>query len=248
MKTMTKTLTLQKQILERIKSQGVRPTAKGYFRARDYVLWLLIGVFVAALGVGASMVAFLMRGIDRGLYAKLGLTFAQKVFYAVPSFWIVATILVAAIAFVNFRRTRKGYRLSAKHIAVITIASGVAFGSIIYALDVSKYIDRAAAENIPLYNSVVPLNTNTWFDPDHGLLAGYVKTRTTNENFTLRDQNFDLWTVTGKDVSFSPSDFKFQSGDHIKIIGKKIGDLKFQVVEIRPWEIKPDRGTKTISP
>ncbi|MBX4209157.1 hypothetical protein KW799_00445 [Candidatus Parcubacteria bacterium] len=216
--------------------QRVRPTPKGFFRARDYILWVLLGALVAALSVGSSMVIFMVKGTDRALLQKLGLSATERLFYSIPVFWIVVVIAVAAGTYINFRRTRKGYRLSAKHFAIFAAVIAVAFGSLMYAFNVSKYVDKAAAENIPLYTTVVPFNTNTWFDPEHGLLSGAIKIKTSNDNFTLRDENFDLWTVTGNKVAIVPSGFKFQSGDHVKIIGKKTGDFKFQAIEIRPFE------------
>lgn len=234
-------MTLQQRILNRIKIQHVRPTPRSFFKARDYMLWVLLGIFIVALSLGSSMVIFLINGIDRGLFARLGLSIPQKVFYSIPYFWIAATIIIAVIAFINFRRTRHGYRITTKQLAIMTALAAIGFGSIIYVFNISKYIDRAAIENIPLYSSMVPFNTSHWFDPEHGLLSGSVKVKNSNNNFTLRDQNFDLWSVVGNDVSIRPEDFKFNSGDRVKLIGKKTSDLHFTVLEIRPYDVPLQR-------
>ncbi len=239
-----KTMSLQKQVLDRIRTQRVKPTPKGFFKARDYILWALLGVFVAALSIGTSMIIFMVRGTDRALYAKLGLSFSQKLLYSVPIFWIALTAVVGVVAYVNFRRTRKGYRLDTRQIVIAAAVVAAAFGSMAYAFNISRYVDKAAAENIPLYNAVAPFNTVRWFDPEHGLLSGAVKIKTTNESFTLRDENFELWTVTGKGVTLYPAGFKFDSGDRVKIIGKKTGDFKFQAIEIRPWETPVERDAR----
>lgn len=242
-----KQISLQKQILDRIKTQHVHPVPKGFFRARDYILWGLLGVLVAALSLGSSMVIFLIRGIDRHLFAKLGLTIPQKVFYSVPYFWVIATVVVAIIALLSFRQTRKGYRLGNRQLVIAGTIAAVAFGSVIYAFNISKYVDRAAIENIPLYSAIVPFNTNGWFDPDRGLLSGSVKTKTSDNTFTIRDQNFDLWTVIGDNVSFLPEGFVFRTGDHVKIIGKKTGAFQFTAYEVRPYEneLRKDQSSTT---
>lgn len=248
MKETMKQLSLQKQILDRIKAQQVRPTPKSFFRVRDYVLWGILGVSVAALSLGSSMVIMLIRGIDRGVLGRLGLSLPEKLFYSIPFFWVAVTLAIAAVAYVNFKRTRRGYRVSAKQFAITAVVVGVALGTLMYALNISRYVDRAAVQNIPIYSSVVPLNTNGWFDPAHGLLSGSVKIKESDESFTLRDQNFDLWTVSSKDASVNPEEFKFNSGDRVKIIGKKTGDFEFRAVEIRPFETqikKADRDSAT---
>ncbi|HVU06858.1 MAG TPA: hypothetical protein VHE10_03685 [Candidatus Paceibacterota bacterium] len=240
-------MTLQEQILKRIKADKVRPTPKTYFRVRDYILWVLLGVFAAALSLGFGMIIFMVFGTDRTIFAKLGLSFSERLLYSIPVFWIAATIAVAAAAYINFRRTRKGYRVTARQFALIAGIVAVAFGSVLYTLNVAKYVNKAAAENIPIYSTVVPLNTETWFDPEHGLLSGSIKAKESDDQFTLRDQNFDLWEVTGDGVALVPAGFKFQTGDRVKIIGKKTGDLTFRAVEIRPFEteIRKEQATTT---
>ncbi|HEU5114300.1 MAG TPA: hypothetical protein VFT82_00875 [Candidatus Paceibacterota bacterium] len=242
-------MSLQRQILERIRTEHVKPTPKGFFKARDYILWILLGVFVAALSLGFGMVIFLLHGTDQAVLGKLGLSVTERMLYSIPIFWIIATGVVAAIAYANFRRTRRGYRVSTKHFAIAAAIIAVALGSVFYALNVAEFVDTAAAKSIPLYNTVEPLNTKTWFDPAHGLLSGFVKLKNTDNSFTLRDRNFDLWKVTGDHVSIVPEGFTFQTGDYIKIIGKKTSDSTFQAIEIRPYEtpLRKPIATSTVS-
>ncbi len=238
-------MTLQEQILKRIHTERLKPTPKGLFKARDYVLWGLLGLFAAALSLGFGMIIFMVQGTDRSIFERLGLSFSERLLYSVPIFWIVATAIVALAAYLNFKRTRRGYRVSARQFGLIAAVVAVAFGSIIYSFNITKYVDQAAAENIPLYGAVEPLNTNAWFDPAHGLLSGSVKAKASNESFTLRDRDFNLWTVTGTDIALVPAGFRFDAGDHIKIIGKKTGDFQFQAIEIRPFEIQVIKGQAT---
>lgn len=236
--------TLQKQILEKIRTQGVKPLNKGFFRIRDYTLWTIVAVCSVALALGAGMIILMLKSIDHGLFSRLGLSLIEEFLYSVPTFWILATVVVAIAAYFNLRHTRRGYRISGKQFAIYAAIVALVLGSIIYALDISKYIDKAA-HSIPLYSTMVPFDTNTWFEPDRGLLSGAVKIKTSDNSFTLRDENFDLWTISGTGVVVLPADFQFQSGDHVKIIGKKIGDFKFQAYEIRPFE-DPIRKTPNV--
>lgn len=228
-------MTLQKQILDRIKTEGVRPTPKGFFRVRDYVMWLLLGIFVAAVSIGIAMIMFMIRGADQSLFAKLGFTIPERILYSVPFFWITATIAVLGVAFINFRNTKRGYKTSARQFGLIALLVSLALGSVAYAFNVAQYIDKTASSRIPLYNSVIPLNTNRWFDPKQGLLSGVVREKESNQDFMLRDPDAVLWHVIGNEISM-PSDFQFHSGDRIKLIGKIQGDDTFRVIEIRPFE------------
>jgi hypothetical protein len=231
-----KTMTLQNKILERIRAEGVRPTPKSYFKARDLVLWILLISLAAALSLGFGMIIFMVKGADFGLFEKLGLSASQKVVYTVPFFWIATTLALAIAAFINFRNTRRGYKTTARQFAFIAALIAVACGSAVYALNITNYVDRAASR-LPIYNAVTPLNTNTWLDPEQGLLSGIVREKESDEDFTLRDANAELWHITG-DMS-APEGFKFQTGDRVKLIGEKTGDGEFEAIEIRPWENPP---------
>lgn len=235
-----KTTTLEKQILEKIKQEHLSPTPKSYFYVRNVAVWILLAVFVVALSLGFAMTMFMIRGTDFGLFEKLGLSAGEKVVYSIPFFWIAASIALAIAAFINFRNTRRGYKMSARQFVSIAVLIALAFGFIMYSLDIAKYVDKAASENFPLYNSVVPLNTNTWFDPSHGLLSGAVRDRESESDFNLRDANGVLWHVVGKNIKVEDG-FVWASGDRIKIIGIQTGLDEFLAIEILPWEKKPIR-------
>jgi hypothetical protein len=205
------------------------------FRARDILLWCLLGIFVGALSVGFGMIIFAAKGTDYGLLQRLGLTTSEKIGYSIPFFWIIATIIVAVIAFLNFRRMKRSYRVSGRSFAFITALIAVALGSVVYSLNIAEYVDQAASENIPLYNVVVPLNTNHWLDPDHGIISGVVREKNSDKEFVIRDSEFELWRVKGNNVVM-PAGFKFQTGDRVKVIGKRLSENAFDAIEIRPWE------------
>ncbi|HEY0908480.1 MAG TPA: hypothetical protein VGE35_03990 [Candidatus Paceibacterota bacterium] len=231
---MKTSLTLQKQVLERIKAQGVKPMPKGYFKAREYLLWGLLGVLVAALAVGFGMIVFMVKGADMTLFAKLGLTATEKILYTIPFFWISATIIVATIAYVNFRTTRLGYRISIRQFILIAALVATGLGSVAYASHFSEFIDNIASENVPLYNAVIPLNTNTWFDPEKGLLSGTVRSKENDNDFTLRDPDSVLWHVTGNIVK--PEGFTFGTGDTIRLIGTAKDNDEFRAIEVVNWK------------
>ena len=232
---MKTTLTLQKIILTRIKTQGLKPMPKGYFKTREYILWGLLGVFVAALSVGFGMIIFMVKGTDMSLFAKLGLSVPEKIIYTVPSFWIIVTVIAAVIAFINFRNTRRGYKTSVHQFVLISALISVGLGSVGYAFRVSEFVDHKASENSPLYNTVVPLNTNQWLDPAHGLLSGVVRSKDSDSDFKIRDSEGVLWHVRGRDIEMA-SGFTFSTGDRVRLIGTAGEYDTFEIKEILKWE------------
>ncbi|MFA6158199.1 MAG: hypothetical protein WC763_01030 [Candidatus Paceibacterota bacterium] len=227
-------MTFEQKILDQIKTKHLKPLSKGYFKTRDLALWGLLVVFVAALGVGVGMIIYGIRSTNLSVLAKLELTLSQKALFFFPVFWILACAVIATVAFINLRKTRRGYRVTARQFIIIAALVAVGVGSIVYALNVTQYLSRVAANRIPLYKDVVAPNTSTWLDPNHGLLSGVIRSRDSDTSFYVRDSEAVLWHVTGDDMII-PTGYIMQTGERIKIIGKRTGDDAFTAREIHPW-------------
>ncbi len=225
-------MTFEKQILARIEKQHLRPTPRGYFKARDGVFWAISAVLAGALGLAFGMIIFMVHTTDISLIRKLDLNALQKATFSVPFFWIIASLVIAGFAYFNLGKTRKGYRISGKDFLVRAVIVSGALGILLYALGATSYVNNAATA-IPIYNVVVPVNATTWFDPDHGLLSGIVKEKDSDLSFTMRDREGELWNIEGsKGLSDIPD---FHPGDHIKLIGKRVNADTFHVNEILVW-------------
>jgi hypothetical protein len=227
-------MTFEQKILDRIKSGHLKPLSKGYFKARDIVLWGIIGAFIAAIGVGVGMIIYAIHSTDLSVLSKLELSAYQKALFSFPVFWILACLVAGTVAFIHLRKTRKGYKVSARQFGLIAVLVAVGVGSLVYALNVAQYLSGIASDRIPLYNNVVGPDTNTWLDPERGLLSGVIRTRDSDESFYVRDAEAVLWHVTGDNIIL-PEGYKMQSGERIKIIGKKTGDDSFTAREAYPW-------------
>ncbi len=227
-------MTFEQKILARIKTEHLRPVSRKYFQVRDYALWGLMGAFVAALGLGFGMIIHGIMSTDLSVLAKLELSSFEKVVFSFPIFWIIACAVIATVAFINLRNTKKGYRVSGRQFIIISALVSVGVGSIVYALNVTQYLSRVAADNIPLYDNVVAPNTSTWLDPQRGLLSGTVRSKESDREFTVRDANAVLWYVTGEDI-YVPEGFVVQTGERVKIIGKAGKSDTFVAKEVQPW-------------
>lgn len=229
-----KTMTLEKQILARIRRDKVKPKARGYFVARDTAIWALVLVFVAALGISFGMVIFTVFSTDTTLLNRLGFTTFEKIASSVPYFWLLATLVVGLGSYAGYRSTKRGYRLGVSRFFAVLGLLTVGAGALVYALRIAEYVDTVASENIPIYNVIVPINTSSWFDPDKGLLSGTVKSRESEDQLIIRDQDLGTWVVDSSDLDIF-EDPRFQSGERVKLIGERTGPDTFKAIEIHPW-------------
>ncbi len=227
-------MTLEQKILAKIKTEHLKPVPREYFKLRDSIRWTLLTLFVGALGVGFGMIIYGLVTTDVSVLAKLELSASEKVLFSFPVFWVVACAVIGTVAFLNLRRTRKGYKVSGKQFALIAVLVSIGVGSIVYALNVAQYLSRVAGNRIPLYNDIVAPNTENWSDPARGLLSGVVRSKDSNDSFTIRDANAVLWTVTGDDIIL-PEGYDIQTGERVKMIGRITGNDTFTASEVHPW-------------
>jgi hypothetical protein len=228
------TMTLEKQILARIRREKVKPKARGYFVARDTGIWILVLAFVAALGVSFGMVIFTVVSADNALLNRLGFSRFEKIASSVPYFWLLATMVVGLGSYAGYRSTRRGYRLGVSRFFAVLGILTIGAGGLVYALRIAEYVDTVASENIPIYNIIVPINTSSWFDPDNGLLSGTVKSRESEDELIIRDQDLGTWFIDSSDLDIF-NDPRYQSGERVKLIGERTGLDTFKAIEIHPW-------------
>lgn len=227
-------MTLEQKILAKIKTEHLKPLSREYFRLRDRVRWILLALFVGGLGVGFGMIIYSFMSTDLSVISKLELSTSEKILFSFPFFWIASCIGIGTVAFINLRRTRKGYKISGRQFLVIAILISIGVGSILYALNVAQYLSRIANNKIPLYNDITAPDTENWSDPRRGLLSGVVRSKDSNEQFTIRDAEAVLWYVTGDDIML-PEGYDIQPGERVKMIGKMTGDDTFTAREVHPW-------------
>lgn len=230
-----KTMTLQQQILAKIKSKNVRPKTRGYFVMRDTLIWSFVLIFIAILGLSFGMIIYTITSTDINVLDRLGFTTFEKINSSIPYFWILATVIVALGSYIGFRKTRRGYRLDISKISIVIALLAIGSGILVYTLQITQYIDTVASENIPIYNTLAPMNGSIWFNPDEGLLSGTIRARESESVFTIRDKDFIIWTIDSTDIDIY-TDPRFQSGERIKIIGERTGPDTFKAIEVLPWK------------
>ena len=96
-----------------------------------------------------------------------------------------------------------------------------------------KWLERAFAVNVSLYESIQEKKTKLWMLPEEGYLSGTIESAT-EDSIYLKDFNGDLWTILHREADISPS-VSMKKGEKLKIIGTMLSESRFQAEKIRPW-------------
>jgi hypothetical protein len=121
---MEQTHNTTEKIIAAIEDRQVTPRPKAYFVLRNSALWIP-GLVTTLLG------AYTVAGV---LYGILHPHWENMSYFTVPLLWIVSFGLFSIITISLIRRTNSGYRHTAVQLLLISVASSIVLGIVIYAL------------------------------------------------------------------------------------------------------------------
>lgn len=224
---------ISEQITDRIKKDGLKPRPKWHFAFGQALLWtlLILGIPVLALAIAMSWEITVQQDF-RLFMAMPGRL--MTMFKALPYFWLVISLALAIMAFIEFRKTKQGYKIK-WHFVVIAILTGtVLLAALFYYTGSAQYIENKLEEHMPGYHRVVPVPHMIWSQPDAGTIAGTVYS-VSSDNLILLDWTGDLWEINFSEDTIVPPEFQLLEGEKIKIIGERTDIDEVEALGIWPW-------------
>jgi hypothetical protein len=223
------------KVMRQVEEQKLAPKARWRFLLKDWVFWL---AYAAALILGSLATAaaiFILTDFDWSALPLLHRTWFQGALAALPYFWLAALASLTALAYLNFRRTERGYRLRAPLLVLANIIFSLLLGAAFYHAGLGQIMDRNFAGRVPFYRGVEAERRAAWSRPEQGLLSGEIISTETDGIIRLRDWDGKIWTVRVEGAFWRQMAGRGQ-GDKLKIIGHTDGDTVFEAQDIRPWQ------------
>ncbi len=217
-------------VLERIKSDGLKPISKNVFSIKRVLFWTAV---VVSLIVGAftfSLVLSSLLNNDWDLYSKFGFNFILK---TLPYFWIISLIIFVILGDYYYRKTLHGYRHTLIVVVGAYMASSIIFGSLFYILKLGEVVEKSLSEVSPAYRNIILNRHEVWAHPEDGLLSGKI-TRINDGTIEVIDSNGITWIIDTTS-SINRGKVEIEVGERIKIMGDIIDTNNFSADEIRPW-------------
>lgn len=228
------------KLFEKIKKKGVSLKPGWIFTVKNYLLWAVGIVFVLVEGAAVSVIIYILRYSEWGVYERLAEGVGQFLLLVVPIFWLALLAVLAWVVFFDIRRTKRGYRYSAYMVVLSALLSGLALGVIFSSLGVGRYIDHTLSGNAPYYSEVINPRVGFWCQPEEGRLAGVVVSKSLPEKFILCGCRQKSWTVGMDNIRgrFGPDRMgcnrMITKGEHLKVIGEKVSAGEFSAHDILP--------------
>jgi hypothetical protein len=226
---------LDKKVLSEIERRRLKPLPAAFFLARRSVFWTLavVALVLGALSVAVTIYAvvdFVATG-GRGFDAMP----LDDVFEHLPFVWLAALAVFVASAVSSFRRTRRGYRYPTAAVTLVVLVASLAFGSLLYVLNVGPGLHEFLRARSPTYEWLSSSADDEWDDPDAGRLAGRVIGYDGKGTLTLQDFDDKVWRIAVEGATLS-LDEPLGSDEDVAILGERTGPDTFKARAIGEWD------------
>jgi hypothetical protein len=232
---------ISREVLDKIKKEGIVPRPKRYFILRRSTVWILFCFSIILGSIAGSTLIFRVKNAEWDLFHHFKGNLLDFLLIYTPYFWGIFMIFFSVVAYYYFRQTQGGYRYRAITIVALSLLISVAAGMGMYSAGISERMETVFEEKLPFYHGVSFHSRKVWMSPDKGLLAGRISDVTTNGSFRLDDLDGNEWHINAEGTIWrgrlTPS-----TGLEIKLIGTRIGPNSFRANEVRPWHGRKKRG------
>lgn len=231
---MTKDKLIQSTI-EKIKEKNIKPEPRWRYYLKKYSIWILFlgAIFLAAISFSAGYDN--VHNLDWDLHH---FAHQNKVVYflsLIPYLWVILFALFFLVAFFEVRRTEAGYRYSYLKIFALLFGSAVLFVALGASFGWGNRFNSKVSQNFPAYSRhFMMTRENQWMRPEEGFLAGTILNVSRNA-ITIQDLNGAHWEISLKADAIVRPLARIETGEMIKIIGRKKSENGFEAQEIRPW-------------
>lgn len=223
------------ETLKIIEKKNLKPEPRWKYLMKKYSFWLVFAAACVFCALFLSVAFYLVLQLDWDLYRFSGKNIILYFVSLVPFFWIFLAAAFVAISFFDLRKTETGYRFSRAKIFGIITAFSLSAAAIFFFSGLGKGANSEISRVFPRYVLLVPTKEALWSNPEEGFLAGKIDL-VEKEYFDLKDLRGSDWEINiNSETKVRPS-VELQSGEMVKIIGKKTSDKNFQAVEIRSWQ------------
>ncbi|MFA7169373.1 MAG: hypothetical protein WC178_00795 [Candidatus Paceibacterota bacterium] len=223
------------EILEKIKTEQIKPKSRWLFVFKNSLVWLIFGASIILGALSFSVILHFWEINDWDVSYRLSENFLTFVILTMPYFWLICFLAFLGLAYLYLKNTKTGYRYEFAKILVLSLALSFVIGGLLYSIGAGRQTESEFAARAPFYKNIKNNQEEIWFQPERGVIAGKVLTILENgEILELDDPHHVVWTVDASDAEYF-REFIVKEGFMIKVFGK-VGDEKnlFVAEEIRP--------------
>jgi len=227
---------LSNKVLDELRDKDVKPVPAWRFLLQSFVAWCGFVVFVFFGAQAVSIILFLLSDHDWTELAQFRGGRLGYFFIAVPYLWLLALIVLIVVAYLDFKKTKGGYRY--RPLIVVSVVIGVSLfaGIGLHAMGMGKRADALLEGKLPMYRQMAPRGMHIWNQPRHGRMIGVVEGVDSDGNVLLRTPDDQVKKIDVEPAAAEKIERYIESNASIRVMGEPKPDGGFKAKAIMPWK------------
>lgn len=228
------------KLVDRIKSENIKPRSKGYHRLGRIALGLILFLALLFGGFAFSVILLSVQQADFSIISHMSHSKLELFLGLVPIIWLILVILFLIPTMWSIRNSWKGYKFSLLSMLIIYLLACMALGTLFFITGGSERLEQSFDIYIADYESIEERKIQVWSRPESGYLSGVVLAA---QDRVLQLEDFEgaIWQIFYPDAFVAPI-VMLEPGETVKLIGKVQAQQRFVATEIRPWGGNQGRG------
>lgn len=222
------------KVLEKIKTEEIKPEAKWKFLVKNYLVWVL---FAFSIIIGALAVAAIIFGIkisDWDMHRQLAGGPVKFLIMTLSYFWLLVFAAFVVVAYYNLKHTKKGYKYNIFTIITISLLATLLLGGFAYSVGFGEKIENSLVKKAPFYKGMEHKRGDLWNQAERGVLAGKILEIREGE-LDLEDLKEMKWKVITGQAEVMPMVI-LKNGEIVRFVGEKVNNNTFEARRIMPWQ------------
>ncbi|MDD3303249.1 MAG: hypothetical protein PHN31_06860, partial [Candidatus Gracilibacteria bacterium] len=163
---------LNKEILDKINKEDLKPISKSYFSWKNKGFWFGLTITLVLIGIIFSFCV--NDAFDVRETMMMGHNYGSFFFYIPVLFWITIIGLFIYLGIIEFRKTKYGYKTSLAILTTYIIIISLVLGTVFIYYPYSRQIHRSMVDNMPFLTQYI-YNESARDSPENGRLIGTIK-------------------------------------------------------------------------
>lgn len=233
---------LKEQVLGRITSEGITPAGKWQFLCREYSMWVAWAVSVVLGAFSMAVIVYTLTVANYEFFEATHESYWSFLISVLPYIWFALLILMAYLAYLNFRNTKSGYRYPLWFVLVSSVSVSLLGGYALHAVGFGHTLDKVFDENMPMFSSFENKERLLWLNPGEGRLLGiFLASPGTSTKPRLLDELGTVWVLDIDDLHELDIE-TLESQKLVRVLGFTFGDEgnRFHACGVFPWMLEDD--------